>query len=124
MKRPTKRLLGKRGFSLVEVVVALAIIVTVSAAAMTFIKASSISSARELAYSEARLYTSDALEIFKYAKDKAQFDKLVKDKLTLPDERYVSVEIETSSWESSEKTFTAAVKKQNGDTLFTLTYKK
>lgn len=124
MKRPTKRLLGKRGFSLVEVVVALAIIVTVSAAAMTFIKASSISSARELAYSEARLYTSDALEIFKYAKDKAQFDKLVEDKLTLPDERYVSVEIETSSWESSEKTFTATVKKQNGDKLFTLTYKK
>ena len=124
MKRTTKRLLGKRGFSLVEVVVALAIIVTVSAAAMTFIKASSISSARELAYSEARLYTSDALEIFKYAKDKTQFDQLVKDKLTLPDERYVSVEIETSSWESSEKTLTATVKKQNGDTLFTLKYKK
>lgn len=122
MKRQTKRLLGKRGFSLVEVVVALAIIVTVSAAAMTFIKASSISSARELAYSEARLYTSDALEIFKYAKDKAQFNELVKNKLTLPDERYVSVEIETS-WADSEKTFTATVKKQNGDTLFTLKYK-
>lgn len=119
MKRPVKKLIGKRGFSLVEVVVALAIIVTVSAAAMTFIKASSTSSARELAYSEARLYASDTLEIFKYAKDTDQFNKLVNEKLTAPDEGYVSVDIKTT-----DKNFTATAKKQNGDTLFTLTYEK
>ena len=77
MKKSVKKLIaGKRGFSLVEVVVALAIIVTVSIAAMSLISTSSVNSDRELAYSEARLYASNALEIFKYSKDKAQFDKV------------------------------------------------
>lgn len=120
MKKPTKKLPGKRGFSLVEVVVALAVIVTVSVAAMSFIKTSSIASDRELAYSEARLYASNALEIFKYAKDEAQYTELVKeDKLTKPESGYVSVKIETT-----ENTFTATATKQNGDTLFILEYTK
>ena len=123
MKKSVKKLLaGKRGFSLVEVVVALAIIVTVSIAAMSFISTSSVNSARELAYSEARLYASNALEIFKYSKDKAQFDNLVKERLTPPDSGYVSVDIKTSG--ENNETFTATAKKQNGDVLFTLTYTK
>lgn len=124
MKKPVGKLLkGKRGFSLVEVVVALAVIVTVSVAAMSFIKTSSIASDRELAYSEARLYASNALEIFKYAKDEAQYTDLVKNKLTKPESGYVSVEI-TANYTSETKTFNATAKKQNGDTLFTLTYTK
>ena len=120
MKKSVKKLLaGKRGFSLVEVVVALAIIVTVSIAAMSLISTASVSSDRELAYSEARLYASNALEIFKYSKDKAQFDNLVKERLTPPDSGYVSVEIDTYG-----NTFTATAKKQNGDVLFKLTYTK
>lgn len=119
MKKPTKKLPGKRGFTLVEVVVALAIIVTVSVAAMTFIKASTISSDRELAYSEARLYASNALEIFKYAENETQYTNLVNDKLTKPESGYVSVKIETNG-----STFTATATKQNGDTLFKLTYTK
>lgn len=119
MKKPMKKLPGKHGFTLVEVVVALAIIVTVSVAAMSFIKTSSIASDRELAYSEARLYASNALEIFKYAKDQAQYTNLVKDKLTKPESGYVSVKIETNG-----STFTATATKQNGDTLFKLTYTK
>lgn len=123
MKKSVKKLLaGKRGFSLVEVVVALAIIVTVSIAAMSFIRTSSVNSARELAYSEARLYASNALEIFKYSKDKAQFDNLVKERLTPPDSGYVSVDIKTSG--ENNETFTATAKKQNGDVLFKLTYTK
>lgn len=123
MKKSVKKLLaGKRGFSLVEVVVALAIIVTVSIAAMSFISTSSVNSARELAYSEARLYASNALEIFKYSKDKAQFDNLVKERLTPPDSGYVSVDIKTSG--ENNETFTATAKKQNGDVLFKLTYTK
>lgn len=119
MKKSVKKLLaGKRGFSLVEVVVALAIIVTVSIAAMSFISTSSVNSARELAYSEARLYASNALEIFKFAKYE-KYNELVHNKLTAPDSGYVSVEINTS-----ETNFTATAKKQNGDVLFTLTYKK
>ena len=117
-----KLLAGKRGFSLVEVVVALAIIVTVSIAAMSFIRTSSVNSARELAYSEARLYASNALEIFKHSKDKAQFDNLVKERLTPPDSGYVSVDIKTSG--ENNETFTATAKKQNGDVLFKLTYTK
>ncbi len=124
MKKSVKKLLaGKRGFSLVEVVVALAIIVTVSIAAMSFISTSSVNSARELAYSEARLYASNALEIFKFAENETQYKKLVNNKLTAPDSGYVSVEIETS-WEYNNETFTATAKKQNGDVLFTLTYTK
>lgn len=124
MKKSVKKLLaGKRGFSLVEVVVALAIIVTVSIAAMSFISTSSVNSARELAYSEARLYASNALEIFKYSKDNTQFYNLVNNKLTAPDSGYVSVEIETS-WEYNNETFNATAKKQNGDVLFRLTYTK
>lgn len=120
MKKPVGKLLrGKRGFSLVEVVVALAVIVTVSVAAMSFIKTSSIASDRELAYSEARLYAANALEIFKYAKDEAQYTDLVKNKLTKPESGYVSVKIETT-----ENTFTATATKQNGDELFKLTYTK
>ena len=123
MKKSVKKLLaGMRGFSLVEVVVALAIIVTVSIAAMSFISTSSVNSARELAYSEARLYASNALEIFKYSKDKAQFDNLVKERLTPPDSGYVSVDIKTSG--ENNETFTATAKKQNGDVLFKLTYTK
>ena len=123
MKKSVKKLLaGKRGFSLVEVVVALAIIVTVSIAAMSLISTSSINSDRELAYSEARLYASNALEIFKYSKDKAQFDYLVKERLTPPDSGYVSVDIKTSG--ENNETFTATAKKQNGDVLFKLTYTK
>lgn len=124
MKKSVGKLLkGKRGFSLVEVVVALAVIVTVSVAAMSFIKTSSIVSDRELAYSEARLYASNALEIFKYAEDQAQYTKLVKEKLTKPESGYVSVEI-TENYTSETKTFTATATKQNGDELFILTYTK
>ena len=124
MKKSVKKLLaGKRGFSLVEVVVALAIIVTVSIAAMSFIRTSSVNSDRELAYSEARLYASNALEIFKYAENETQYTNLVTKKLTKPESGYVSVEIETS-WEYNNETFTATANKQNGDVLFTLTYKK
>lgn len=123
MKKPVGKLLkGKRGFSLVEVVVALAVIVTVSVAAMSFIKTSSIASDRELAYSEARLYASNALEIFKYAENETQYTELV-DKLTKPDSGYVSVDIVVKT-ENSESTFTATATKQNGDTLFKLTYTK
>ena len=123
MKKSVKKLLaGKRGFSLVEVVVALAIIVTVSIAAMSLISTASVHSDRELAYSEARLYASNALEIFKYSKDKAQFDNLVKERLTPPDSGYVSVDIKTSG--ENNETFTATAKKQNGDVLFKLTYTK
>lgn len=124
MKKPVGKLLrGKRGFSLVEVVVALAVIVTVSVAAMSFIKTSSIASDRELAYSEARLYASNALEIFKYAENETQYTDLVKDKLTKPESGYVSVDIVVKT-ENSESTFTATAKKQNGDMLFKLTYAK
>lgn len=124
MKKPVGKLLkGKRGFSLVEVVVALAVIVTVSVAAMSFIKTSSIASDRELAYSEARLYASNALEIFKYAKNETQYTDLVNKKLTKPDSGYVSVDIVVKT-ENSESTFTATATKQNGDKLFKLTYTK
>lgn len=124
MKKPVGKLLkGKRGFSLVEVVVALAMIVTVSVAAMSFIKTSSIASDRELAYSEARLYASNALEIFKYAENETQYTDLVKNKLTKPESGYVSVDIVVKT-ENSESTFTATATKQNGDTLFKLTYTK
>lgn len=120
MKKSVKKLLaGKRGFTLVEVVVALAIIVTVSIAAMSLISTASVNSDRELAYSEARLYASNALEIFKFAKDKTQYNELVKNKLTAPDSGYVSVEIDTYG-----NDFTATARKQNGDVLFKLTYTK
>ena len=120
MKKSVKKLLaGKRGFSLVEVVVALAIIVTVSIAAMSLISTSSVNSDRELAYSEARLYASNALEIFKFSNNETQYNELVNDKLTAPDSGYVSVEIDTYG-----NTFTATAKKQNGDVLFKLTYTK
>ena len=124
MKKPVGKLLkGKRGFSLVEVVVALAVIVTVSVAAMSFIKTSSIASDRELAYSEARIYASNALEIFKYAENKAQYTEFVEKKLTKPESGYVSVDIVVKT-ENSESTFTATATKQNGDTLFILEYTK
>lgn len=125
MKKPVGKLLkGKRGFSLVEVVVALAVIVTVSVAAMSFIKTSSIASDRELAYSEARLYASNALEIFKYAENETKYTELVEKKLTpLDEDGYVSVKI-TVNYEATESNFTATATKQNGDTLFKLTYTK
>lgn len=124
MKKPVGKLLkGKRGFSLVEVVVALAVIVTVSVAAMSFIKTSSIASDRELAYSEARIYASNALEIFKYAENETQYTNLVKNKLTKPESGYVSVDIVVKT-ENNESTFTATATKQNGDKLFKLTYTK
>ena len=124
MKKPVGKLLkGKRGFSLVEVVVALAVIVTVSVAAMSFIKTSSIASDRELAYSEARLYASNALEIFKYAENTDKYTELVENKLTKPDSGYVSVDIVVKT-ENSKSTFTATATKQNGDELFKLTYTK
>ena len=124
MKKPVGKLLkGKRGFSLVEVVVALAVIVTVSVAAMSFIKTSSIASDRELAYSEARLYASNALEIFKYAENTDKYTELVENKLTKPESGYVSVDIVVKT-ENSESTFTATATKQNGDELFKLTYTK
>lgn len=65
----------KKGFSIAEVIISLAIILIVSLSALTIVKASNISSLKTVSCAEARSYTETVLELYKFADTKTEFDE-------------------------------------------------
>lgn len=65
----------KKGFSIAEVIISLAIILIVSLSALTIVKASNISSLKTVSCAEARSYTETVLELYKFADIKTEFDE-------------------------------------------------
>ena len=65
----------KRGFALAEAVIALTVVLMVSAAALTMIMSSILVKTTSVIETEARGFASDALECFKAADDKAEFEE-------------------------------------------------
>ena len=77
MKQCSDKRCTRRGFSLVEVVVALAIIVIVSGAAISLIVSHSRLEARTVQTVEAASIAENAIECFRYANDGAEFIALM-----------------------------------------------
>lgn len=65
----------KKGFSIAEVIISLAIILIVSLSALTIVKASNISSLKTVSCAETRSYTETVLELYKFADTKTEFDE-------------------------------------------------
>ena len=65
----------KKGFSIAEVIISLAIILIVSLSALTIVKAANISSLKTVSCAEARSYTETVLELYKFADTKTEFDE-------------------------------------------------
>ncbi len=65
----------KKGFSIAEVIISLAVILIVSLSALTIVKASSISSLKTVSCAETRSYTETVLELYKFADTKTEFDE-------------------------------------------------
>lgn len=130
------KLKNRRGVSIVEVVVAMAIIVLISGTAMSFIFASDANADKDRAYTDARLIAENALEVFKHTGNaddyQGIFEKHVAEGGTLSCENnycsytyatgYVTLNIRADY--SDSKVFTAVAKKQNGDELFNIKYEK
>lgn len=129
------KLKNRRGVSIVEVVVAMAIIVLISGTAMSFIFTSDANADKDVAYTDARLLAENALEIFKHADDATDyqriFEKHVEEGGTLSGTTYsytyapgyVTLNIK-ATYNDDGKVFTAVAKKQNGDELFNIKYEK
>ena len=65
----------KKGFSIAEVIISLAVILIVSLSALTIVKASNISSSKTVSCAETRSYTETVLELYKFADTKTEFDE-------------------------------------------------
>ena len=65
----------KKGFSIAEVIISLAVILIVSLSALTIVKASNISSLKTVSCAETRSYTETVLELYKFADTKTEFDE-------------------------------------------------
>ena len=65
----------KKGFSIAEVIISLAIILIVSLSALTIVKSANISSLKTVSCAEARSYTETVLELYKFADTKTEFDE-------------------------------------------------
>ena len=65
----------KKGFSIAEVIISLAVILIVSLSALTIVKASNISSLKTVSCAETRAYTETVLELYKFADTKTEFDE-------------------------------------------------
>ena len=68
----------KRGFALAETVIALTVVLMVSAAALTMIMSSILVKTTSIIETEARGFASDALECFKAADNKTEFENNLK----------------------------------------------
>ena len=77
MKR--KLLKNKRGFTLVETVVALALILIVSAMSLTLISSANNATQRALYNAKAQNFVADVVTVYRTAETKAQFENLVND---------------------------------------------
>lgn len=75
MKR--KLLKNKRGFTLVETVVALALILIVSATSLTLISSANNATQRALFNAKAQNFVSDVVTVYRTAEDRQQFNDIV-----------------------------------------------
>lgn len=73
MKKIIKKPRNRRGFSLVEVVVALTVIVIMSGAAITLINTHTDVQVRTIQTTEAANIAENAIECFRFAKDTGEF---------------------------------------------------
>lgn len=129
------KLKNRRGVSIVEVVVAMTIIVLISGTAMSFIFTSDANADKDVAYTDARLLAENALEIFKYADNATDYQKIFEQHLEKGDTLnentysytyapgYVTLNVK-ATYDDGNKVFTAVAKKQNGDELFNIKYEK
>lgn len=67
----------KRGFTIVEAVVAMAVIAIVSAAATSTVRRTLTTTGNDFEYDRARVYTENALEAFKFSDNIEQFNMYV-----------------------------------------------
>ncbi len=79
MKRRGKTKLNKRGVTIAEAVVAMAVIIAVSAAAITCIEAFSKTSANMNGKNEALIIAENALEVFKGTDDYSDYRRIRRD---------------------------------------------
>ena len=75
MKR--KPLKNKRGFTLVETVVSLALILIVSATSLTLISSANNATQRALYNAKAQNFVSDVVTVYRTAENRQQFDNIV-----------------------------------------------
>lgn len=68
---------NKRGFTIVEAVIAMAVIAIVSAAATSTVRRTFATTGQDFEYEHARIYMENALEAFKYSEDLAEFRDLL-----------------------------------------------
>ena len=72
-----KLLKNKRGFTLVETVVSLALILIISATSLTLISSANNATQRALYNAKAQNFVSDVVTIYRTAEDRQQFDNIV-----------------------------------------------
>ncbi len=75
MKR--KLLKNKRGFTLVETVVALALILIVSATSLTLISSANNATQRALYNAKAQNFVADVVTVYRTAESRQQFDEII-----------------------------------------------
>ncbi len=74
-----KGLKNKRGFTLVETVVALALILIVSASSLVLISSANNATQRALYNAQAQNFVSDVVTVFRSANNKEEFEKITQE---------------------------------------------
>ena len=67
----------KRGFTIVEAVIAMAVIALVSAVATSTVRRTLTTTSQDYDYEQARIHMENALETFKYCKNLAEFNSYI-----------------------------------------------
>lgn len=73
----SRRVLNQKGFSLIETVIAMAIIIIVTVSALTMVTSSLNITKKEIYTSKAQYFAADSLEAFRIAEDAAQFEETI-----------------------------------------------
>ncbi|MBR2441738.1 MAG: type II secretion system protein [Clostridia bacterium] len=79
-----KVLKNKRGFTLVETVVALALILIISASSLTLISSANNATQRALYNAQAQNFVSDVVTVYRRAESRQEFDDALTDGILAP----------------------------------------
>lgn len=129
MKHMHKRV-SHRGVTVVEAVVAMAIIAIVSFGALSVIRSSRSTAGADAAYEQARYRAEAALECFKFADDQKEFEQALGGLLTRQDDgsyaytASVATLTVTVTYTGDRSTFKAVGTGKNNRSLFDITYNK
>lgn len=130
MKQTRKRL-SRRGVTVVEAMVAMAIIAIVSFGALSVIRSSRSTAGADAAYEQARYRAEAALECFKFADDQTEFEQALDGLLTKQDDgnytytaSVATLTVTVTYPDGGRPTFKAVGTGKNNRSLFDITYTK